>query len=166
MQKRSKRHRLSFEKNDFLSSRLHHACPWVNRLKIFIQLERLFISLCRATNMRHDSHVTLELFDGKVIPVCTYFTLTIHLLHYCTAHEYLWCNLLRFSTAHHCIHPIDAPCKTEVSALTQLLRFCINTAGYLLHSCTVLESQLLHFAFRGHVFTSFLHFIFLYLSIG
>jgi len=85
--------------------------------------------------MRRDSQVTLELFDGKVKQVCTYFTLTMHLLHYCTAHEYLWCNLLRFSTAQPCFHPTNAPCKTAVSALTQLLHFCINAAGYLLHSC-------------------------------
>jgi hypothetical protein len=86
-----KRHRLfiSFEKNDFLSLRLHHACLWMCRLKIFRPLERLFSSLSRATNMRHDSQVTLELFDGKVKQVCTYFTLTMHLLHYCTAHKYL-----------------------------------------------------------------------------
>jgi hypothetical protein len=89
VQKRSKRHRLSLEKNDFLSLRLHDACPWMCRLKIFRPLERLFISLCHATNMRGDSQVTLELFDGKVKQVCTYFTLTMHLLHFCTAHEYL-----------------------------------------------------------------------------
>ncbi len=142
----------------------------MNRLKIFIPLERLFISLFRATNMSRDSHATLELFEGKVIPVCTYFTLTVHLLHYCTAHEYYYLTYFALARRNTAAQPIDAPRKTEIRALThfafastlrttyftlarrlQVSNFSLHFAAvYLLHSCIKPVGQsLLHDALRS-----------------
>ena len=73
--------------------------------------------------------------------LCTYFPWTIHLHHYFQGAWILMMQLTSFySTAQHCVHLIDAPCKTEVRP---------HTGTSLWYQSYELLASLMHDAYKS-----------------